>query len=175
MSKTSLCGIAPSHPHAERIVAALKAADFANDAISVLQPDQACTRDLAPDQNPETHAVLIAGHTPAEPIGGPLGWIAGIGPIAHAGTSPFEASAPPTPGLIGLGLSADEARRYEDKIREGKILISVQTADANATARAREIFDHNGAEDICTTGPAATAPSTPPAEVPSSVHYSTES
>jgi hypothetical protein len=59
-------------------------------------------------------------------------------------------------GLIGLGIPELEARRYEGKIKEGNILISVHTDDSAEISRAKNIFTKAGAEDICITGEAST-------------------
>jgi hypothetical protein len=53
--------------------------------------------------------------------------------------------------LIGMGIPEYEARRYEGKIKEGNILISVHPDTAAQIDRAREIFERCGAHDISTT------------------------
>jgi hypothetical protein len=45
-----------------------------------------------------------------------------------------------------------EAKRYENKLREGNILISVHSDSADETRRAKAIFENNVGEDIATTG-----------------------
>jgi hypothetical protein len=59
-------------------------------------------------------------------------------------------------GLIGLGIPELEAKRYEGKVKAGNLLISVHTEDAGDIARAKDIFNQAGAQDICTTGEAST-------------------
>jgi uncharacterized membrane protein len=59
-----------------------------------------------------------------------------------------------TGALIGMGIPEYEAKRYEGKVQEGNLLISVHTDDSNERARAKEIFDRCGAEDISYTGEA---------------------
>src|SRR6185503_11511934 len=54
--------------------------------------------------------------------------------------------------LIGLGIPEYEAKRYEGKLREGNILISIHSDNSDETRRAKEIFERNGAEDISTGG-----------------------
>ncbi len=51
-------------------------------------------------------------------------------------------------GLIGLGIPEIEAKRYEAKIREGNILISVHTEDGKQKSVAKEIFERNHADDV---------------------------
>jgi hypothetical protein len=55
-------------------------------------------------------------------------------------------------GLIGLGIPELEAKRYEGKVKEGNLLISVHTESSDEIKRAKEIFTRAGAQDICTTG-----------------------
>jgi len=105
-----------------------------------------------------------------------LGWIAGIGALAIPGVGPFIAAGPILAalsgaavgaavggiagGLIGLGIPEIEAKRYEGKIKEGNILISVHTDNSDEIKRAKEIFTNQGAQDICITGEAS-APDAP--------------
>ena len=56
-----------------------------------------------------------------------------------------------TGALIGLGIPEYEARRYEGKIKEGNILISVHPDNVAQTDRARDIFERCGAHDISST------------------------
>lgn len=42
-------------------------------------------------------------------------------------------------------------RRYEGQLREGGILVSVHVEDAKARARAKDVFELAGAEDIAYT------------------------
>ena len=54
-------------------------------------------------------------------------------------------------GLVGRGVPQMEAALYEGKVKEGSILISVQTEDVGDIARARDMFKQAGAQDIYTT------------------------
>ena len=53
------------------------------------------------------------------------------------------------------GDSQYEAKRYEGKVKEGNILMSVHTNDSKERERAKEIFVKGGAEDISYTGEAS--------------------
>ena len=55
-------------------------------------------------------------------------------------------------GLVGMGIPEYEAKMYEDKLKAGKILISVHTDDSNERDRARDLLKADGAEDIGVTG-----------------------
>jgi uncharacterized membrane protein len=54
--------------------------------------------------------------------------------------------------LVGMGIPEYEAKRYESKIREGRILLSVHSETSDETKRAKDIFERAGAEDIATAG-----------------------
>jgi hypothetical protein len=49
-----------------------------------------------------------------------------------------------------MGISEYEAKRYEGKIKEGNILISVHSEDSDEVKRAKDIFERAGAHDIST-------------------------
>jgi hypothetical protein len=43
-----------------------------------------------------------------------------------------------------------EARRFESRIKDGRVLISVHMGSSNRSEKARKIFDEANAEDIFT-------------------------
>ena len=47
-----------------------------------------------------------------------------------------------------MGIPEYEAKRYEGKIKEGNILISVHSENSDEVNRAKEILDRAGAHDI---------------------------
>lgn len=51
-----------------------------------------------------------------------------------------------------MGIPEYEAKRYEGRIKEGGILLSVHCDDSNWTKRAKEILEQAGAEDVSSTG-----------------------
>jgi hypothetical protein len=153
-----------------RIVEQLKAAGFSHNDISVLFPDKAGTRDFAHEQHTKAPEGAAAGAGTGGVLGGTLGWLVGIGALAIPGLGPFIAAGPImaalsgaaagaalgglTGALIGLGIPEYEAKRYEGKVKEGNLLISVHTEDSTERARARQIFEQEGAEDIADTAEA---------------------
>ena len=56
--------------------------------------------------------------------------------------------------MVGLGIPEYEAKRYEGKVKEGGILISVHSESNDETNRAKNIFKEEGAHDISSTGEA---------------------
>jgi hypothetical protein len=172
MSNKSVFCIATSRGQADRIVDQLKAANFSNNDISVLFPDKDTTRDFAHEKNTKAPEGVATGASTGGVIGGALGWIAGIGALAIPGVGPFIAAGPIIAalsgaavgatvggiagGLIGLGIPEIEAKRYEGKIKQGNLLLSVHTENSDEITRAKDIFTKAGAQDICTTGEAST-------------------
>jgi uncharacterized membrane protein len=51
-------------------------------------------------------------------------------------------------GLIGLGIPELEAKRYENRISDGNILISIHATDGDKVDAAKKILSDLGAEDI---------------------------
>lgn len=171
MSKSSVICIARNRPQGERIVDALKASGFSYDDISVLFPDQGTTKDFAHEKNTKAPEGATTGAVSGGVVGGALGWLAGIGALAIPGIGPFIAAGPimaalggsaigATVGgiagaLIGLGVPEYEAKRYEGKLRQGNILISVHTENGDEAKRAKHVFEEFHAEDISTTSETA--------------------
>jgi hypothetical protein len=103
-------------------------------------------------------------------LGGALGWLAGIGALAIPGLGPFIAAGPIMAALagagvggavgglagalIGMGIPEYEAKRYEGRVKDGGILLSVHCDDSAWTKKAKEILERTGAEDVSSTGEA---------------------
>ena len=170
MSKAIFC-IANSNDQASRIVDNLRAGGFSSNDISVLFPDKTSTKNFAHEKNTKAPEGATVGTGTGAAIGAAFGWLLGIGALAIPGVGPFIAAGPIMAALsgaavggavggiagalIGMGIPEFEAKRYEGRIKSGNILISVHSASAVQTAKAKEIFEKAGAEDITTTGEAA--------------------
>jgi hypothetical protein len=163
-------GLAKTEAQAISIVERLKAAGFSPNDISVLFPDKSGTKDFAYEQHTKAPEGAAAGAGTGGILGGALGWLVGIGALAIPGLGPFIAAGPImaalsgaaagaalgglTGALIGMGIPEYEAKRYEGKVREGNILVSVHTDDRDERTRARRILEEAGAEDVADTAEA---------------------
>ena len=170
MTKSVFC-LAKNELQAIRIVDHLRAAGFSANDISVLFPDTSGTKDFAFEKGTKAPEGAVTGAGTGGLLGGALGWLAGIGALAIPGVGPFIAAGPimaalggaaigATAGgligtLVGMGIPEYEAKRYESRLREGRVLISVHSDNADQTKRAKEIFEQEGAEDIATSGEAS--------------------
>ena len=151
-SNTAAFGIFSSRTRAEQAVDALLAGGFRSDDISVLAPDQKTTHELATEKNTKAPEGTTAGVTAGGAIGGTLGLLAGIGALAIPGIGPFIAAGPIMGALAGLGVGAAaggligalvgmgipeyEAKRYEGRIKEGGVLVSVHCDSSDWVGRA---------------------------------------
>jgi len=170
---TSVFCIASSVTIANTIVDRLKRAGFSDNDISVLFPDKGSTRDFAHEKNTKAPEGATIGAGTGGAVGGTLGLLAGIGMLAIPGVGPFIAAGSImaslsgiavgaavggiTGALIGMGIPEIEAKRYEGKVKDGNILISVLTEDSDEVDKAKEIFKSENASDI-SKGSMATAP-----------------
>jgi hypothetical protein len=172
MSKKSIFCISTSRAQAEQIVDLLREEGFSNNDISALFPDKDTSRDFAHEKNTKAPEGAATGAGTGGVLGGALGWLAGIGALAIPGVGPFIAAGPIlaalsgaavgaavggiTGALIGMGIPEYEAKRYEGKIKQGNILISVHADNSDEIARVKKIYESSGAQDIATSGEAST-------------------
>jgi len=167
---TAAFGIYRNLTELERGVDQLRAASFRNEDISVLFPDNQGSKEFAHEKHTKAPEGATTGATTGALLGGALGWLVGIGALAIPGIGPFIAAGPivaalagagavgavggMTGALIGAGIPEYEAKRYEGRIKDGGILISVHCDDSDWTKRAKEILERTGAQDVSSTGEA---------------------
>jgi hypothetical protein len=168
---TAVFGIYPNRASVESAVDALRAAAFRNTDISVLFPENVGTKDFAHEKGTKAPEGAATGAGAGAVVGGTLGWLAGIGALAIPGLGPFIAAGPImaalagvgvggavgglTGALVGMGIPEYEAKRYEGRVKEGGILLSVHSDNSEWTKRAKEILEQTGAEDISSAGEAS--------------------
>ena len=92
-------------------------------------------------------ALTIPGFGPSIAAGPILSALAGAG---VGGTVGGIAGA-----LMGMGIPEYEAKRYEGRVKDGGILLSVHSDDSDWTRRAKAILRRTGAQDISSTGESA--------------------
>jgi hypothetical protein len=165
---TAAFGIYSNRSMLESGVTALKNANFRNEDISILLPENIGTKDFGHEKATKAPEGATAGATTGGIAGGVLGWLAGIGAITIPGIGPFIAAGPImgalagvgaggfaggiAGSLIGIGIPEYEAKRYEGRIRSDGILLSVHCDNAEWTRKAKDILEQTGAEDISSTG-----------------------
>jgi hypothetical protein len=167
---TAVFGIYPTRTAAENAVDVLKTENFRNTDISVLMADNVGSKDFAHEKDTKAPEGTTTGATSGAVAGGILGWLAGIGALAIPGVGPFIAAGPimgalagaGTLGivggivgaLVGMGIPEYEAKRYEGRIKEGGVLLSVHCDSSDWVKRAKDVLERTGAEDIASAGEA---------------------
>jgi hypothetical protein len=165
---TSVYGIFPSRIAVEEAVESLRNAGFRSTDISVLLPDNQGTKDFAHEKNTKAPEGVATGVISGGIAGGVLGWLTGVGALAIPGLGPLIAAGPIVAALagagalgtvggivgalVGMGIPEYEARRYEGRIREGGVLLSVHCDSSDWVRRAKEVLHHTGAQDIGASG-----------------------
>jgi hypothetical protein len=165
---TAVFGIYKSGGAAELAVDRILAAGFSNNDISVLLPDSKSSKEFAHEKNTKAPEGTTAGVTTGGVVGGTLGVLAGVGALAIPGLGPFIAAGPIMAGLAGLGVGGAvggligalvgmgipeyEAKRYEGRVKDGGVLLSVHCNSSDEISRAEELLKQSGAEDISSAG-----------------------
>jgi hypothetical protein len=166
--KVAVFGIYATPTNAEMAVDRLVAAGYSDEDVSVLMADAYASRQFAHEKNTKAPEGTTVGATTGGVIGGTLGLLAGIGALAIPGVGPLIAAGPIMAALAGLGVGGAvgglvgalvgmgipeyEAKRYEGRVKDGGVLLSVHCETSGEIHRAKEILKASGAEDISSSG-----------------------
>src|SRR5581483_10350431 len=150
---TAAFGIFRDREGAENAVESLKEHGFRNTDISALFPENRGTKDFAIEKATKAPEGATTGAGSGAVVGGVLGWLAGIGALAIPGLGPLIAAGPIVAALagvgaggavgalsgalIGMGIPEYEAKRYEGRVKEGGILLSVHCDNSEWVSKAR--------------------------------------
>ena len=149
-------GLYPSMSSLYTAAEALKAAGFRQTDISVLYSDLQGTRAFTHDSDESAAAGVATGAT----FGALIAYLAGIGAITFPGVGPFLAAGPIVStvaamgagGLLAslcrLGLPEFAARRYERRLKQGELMMTVHCDDDEWAGRANSILQQTGANDV---------------------------
>jgi len=169
--RRAVFGIVRTQAQALAISEDLRSSGFAREDISVIFSDRDSTREFARESGTKAPEGAVAGAATGAGVGGALGWLAGIGGLAIPGLGPFVAAGPImaalrgaavggaagglTGALVGLGIPEQDAQRYQGRLQEGNIFISVHCDSERDARRALDIFAEHGAEDVASANEAA--------------------
>jgi hypothetical protein len=166
---TAVFGIYKTVVQAEAAAGMLTSAGFSSSDISVLLPDsQGGVREFAHEKNTKAPEGTSGGAVAGGALGGTLGLLAGIGALAIPGVGPLIAAGPIVAalagagaggavgslvgGLVGLGIPEYEAKRYEGRVKDGGILLSVHCDTSDEVKAAKQLLEQTGAKDIASSG-----------------------
>ncbi|HZQ25134.1 MAG TPA: general stress protein [Terriglobales bacterium] len=167
---TAVFGIYRNRLDVETAVDTLRTEGFRSTDISVLFPENEGTKDFAHEKSTKAPEGTATGAGTGAVIGGTLGWLAGIGALAIPGVGPLIAAGPIVAALtgvgvggaiggisgalIGMGIPEYEAKRYEGRVKDGGILLSVHSDNSDWTRKAKDILERTGADDVSSSGEA---------------------
>ena len=151
----------------DKAINVLKSQNFKNTDISILINSEQLKNDEVGEKNNRSPEAATAGAASGALAGGIMGWLVGAGTLAIPGLGAFMAAGPImsaiagagiggtvgglTGGLIGLGIPEYEAKNYEEFIKKGGKLISVEFNNNIWKRKAIEILEENGAQNIYAT------------------------
>ena len=161
--RRTVVGVFDGPNHAEMALNELKNGGFRPDQVSVVARDSGETKDMVESTGMGAAGAgtgaLLGGIT-----GGIVGWLVGIGALAIPGIGPVVAAGAlastltgaavgaAAGGLLGalidLGIPEEEARGYEESVRQGRILLTVHADSDEQAHQARQIFDRHGGADV---------------------------
>jgi hypothetical protein len=164
MTARNVCCIASSEAQASDIVTRLKSSGFSGEDIAALLPDKTGRSDFGHEQHTKLPEAALAGVCLGGLAGVVVGGLAGVGFLALPGLGPFIAAGPTLAALSGaaagaivggivgavIGLRIPEyvATRYDGKMADGNILISIHVDTRPKARRAREILQGCGGENV---------------------------
>jgi hypothetical protein len=170
---TAAFGIFPTRTAAEAAVDQLTAAGFSHQDVSVLMSDRSGSKDFAAEKNTKAPEGTATGVSVGGVVGGTLGLLAGLGALAIPGVGPLIAAGPImgalaglgvggavgglVGALVGMGIPEYEAKRYEGRVKDGGILVSVHCDTSEEISRAKDILKRAGGEDIASSGEKASS------------------
>lgn len=158
-------GLYDSRGEMETAIEKMRLEGFRREDISVLTPQAGEFATFGHEKATKAPEGAVTGGGVGAVLGGTLGWLVGAGvvivnpvlaPLVAAGpimAALAGASAGGVVGglggsLIGVGFPEYEAKRYEDFINRGGILLSIHADDAEWTVKAKRILEETGAHDI---------------------------
>jgi len=115
-------------------VDSLKALSFTNRDISVLLPERAVSQTI-----PDDDCVGTEPEDASAFIGGALGWLTYVRPQGDG----IIAGA-----LVTLGVAPLEAGMYENRLRNGFLLVSIRSSTSSQVENAAAVLIATGAESV---------------------------
>jgi uncharacterized protein (TIGR02271 family) len=159
-------GLFHERRQAELAIRELKQEGFTDDQIGVLMQDRESQQQLADTTGTKVSEAATTGAIGGGVAGGVLGLLAGVGALAIPGVGPIIAGgalASTLAGagigaaaggligaLVGMGIPEDDAAYFEEGVRAGGILVTVDAG--SRIQEAREILRSRGADLEARTG-----------------------
>ena len=161
-TRQKIVGVFDTYQGAIQAIEDLKRQGYGSDEISVIAKDKEDVDEVTESTVTKAAEGLAAGAATGGVLGGVTGLLAGIGALAVPGIGPILAAGPIAAtitgaavgawtgglvgGLIGMGIPREEAERYDEYVKSGRILVMVD-ADSERDHYAYETFRHHKSEN----------------------------
>jgi uncharacterized protein (TIGR02271 family) len=159
-NRSTVVGLFDHQTQAEAAINALKAAGFPERDIGVAMRDRTSQGELTEGTGTQAAEGAAGGAVGGGVVGGVIGLLGGLGALAIPGLGPIfaagwlgstlagagigAAAGGIIGGLVGLGVPENEARHFEEGIKEGRVLVTVKAEDR--AAEAAEILRRHDAD-----------------------------
>ena len=170
-TNTAVYGLYKDRLSVEEAVESLKSAGFRSADFSALLPDNIGSKDFAHQKSTKAPEGAIGGAIIGAVIGAALGWSAGAGLLAlPAALAALTAAGPVVSALAGLGAAGTlgailgaligigfpeyEAKRFEGRLRQPGILLSVHCDNSEWVKRAKHLLINTGATSVASSSEA---------------------
>lgn len=170
-AKKSVFGIFRDRSEAEHAIELFLTRGFSAKTISALFPFGDDTHEFAHQKGSKAPEGAATGGAAGVVLGGTLGWLAGVGTLSVIGVGPLLAAGPILAtlagasvggvvgalggSLIGMGIPEYVAKRFEGKVKDGGILVSIHCEDTTQVENAEKILVEAGASDISSSAESA--------------------
>lgn len=161
---TAVFAMYPSRSAVEEAIQHLRHGGFRATDVSVMIPENVGTKDFGHEKGTKAAEGAIVGTVAGGLIGGVLAWLITVGIIAIPSLTQLTAGGPIVAALagmgalgalgaligalVGLGVPEYEAVRYQGRIRDGGVLMSVHCDNSDWVNRAKEGLRHTGGLDV---------------------------
>jgi len=159
----TVVGVYDGPSHAEQALNGLKAAGFTPAQVSVVAKDKRDVKQMA-DNTDMAGEGAATGAVTGGVLGGLAGFLVGISAMVIPGIGPIVGTGilvstlagagigAATGGLVGAltgqGVSEEDAKGYEENVRQGSILLTVQANSEAQEAEARRVFESTGGGSV---------------------------
>ncbi len=157
--ETTVIGVMNDHSRAEEAVRSLREEGFRENEISIAARDEEGGADQGGEERSFDDQNLSDGTATGGAIGGVAGLLMGAGALLIPGVGPIIAAGPLAGvltgavtggiagGLIDLGIPEERGKHYEERVKQGDILVAIKT-DENKVDTAASVLRKYGAMDV---------------------------
>jgi uncharacterized membrane protein len=163
----TVIGVFEDADSATQALNALRDAGFTPEQVSVIARDTRTTREMA--ENTDMVAEDAGkGAVVGTVLGGLAGWLVGISALAIPGIGPIVGAGIIGTTLAGAGIGAaaggligalgsygvpeEDARQYEESVRQGSVLLTVHAGTDAQVQQANTIFGSQGGRSVRSYG-----------------------